>query len=71
MLSTKSCPDYRQKDAAIKAAKEAKVKRVLQVETDLAEDPDALLEVDEEAFEKPKSRRKSQRSLERHIELDF
>ncbi|GIC94190.1 GIY-YIG nuclease family protein [Aspergillus udagawae] len=44
--------DDPQEDAAIKAAKEAKVKRVLQVETDLAEDPDALLEMDEEALEK-------------------
>jgi hypothetical protein len=56
MLSTKSCPDYRQEHAAIKAAKEAKVKRVLQVETDLAGDPDALLEMDEETLEKAKGR---------------
>jgi hypothetical protein len=44
--------DDPQEDAAIKAAKEAKVKRVLQVETDLAEGPDAVLEMDEEALEK-------------------
>ncbi|GIK02209.1 hypothetical protein Aspvir_006258 [Aspergillus viridinutans] len=46
--------DDAQEDAAIKVkvAKEAKVKRVLQVETDLAEDPDALLEMDEETLEK-------------------
>ncbi|RLL99991.1 hypothetical protein CFD26_108329 [Aspergillus turcosus] len=39
-------------DAAIKAANAAKVKRVLEVETDLAEDPDALLEMDEECLKK-------------------
>jgi hypothetical protein len=44
--------DDPQEDAAIKAAKEAKVKRVLQVETDLAEDPDALLGMDKETLEK-------------------
>ncbi|PKX96985.1 uncharacterized protein P174DRAFT_476347 [Aspergillus novofumigatus IBT 16806] len=55
-LEEASCPDYRQEDAAIKAAKEAKVKRVLQVETDLAEDPDALLEMNEETLEKAKKR---------------
>ncbi|GIJ84591.1 hypothetical protein Asppvi_003438 [Aspergillus pseudoviridinutans] len=44
--------DDPQGDAATKAAKEAKVKRVLQVETDLAEDPDALLEMDDETLEK-------------------
>ncbi|GFF33747.1 hypothetical protein IFM58399_03646 [Aspergillus lentulus] len=52
MLSTKSCPDDRQEDAAIKAVKEAKVKRVLQIEMDLAEDPDALLKMDEQTLEK-------------------
>ncbi|RHZ54590.1 hypothetical protein CDV55_100789 [Aspergillus turcosus] len=39
--------DDPQGDAAIKAAKEAKVKRVLQV----AEDPDAILEMDEKCLE--------------------
>lgn len=39
--------DDSQPDAAITAAKAAKVKRVLEVETDLAENPDALLEMDD------------------------
>ncbi|EAW20778.1 uncharacterized protein NFIA_113060 [Aspergillus fischeri NRRL 181] len=44
--------DDPQGDTTIKAAKEAKVKQVLQVETNLTKDPDAVLEMDEETLEK-------------------
>jgi hypothetical protein len=44
--------DNPQVDAVIKTAKEAKVKRVLQVETNLAQDPGVLLEMDEETLKR-------------------
>ncbi|EAW18049.1 uncharacterized protein NFIA_079910 [Aspergillus fischeri NRRL 181] len=59
---------YLEEDAAIKAAKEAKVKRVLLVETDIAEDLDCLLEMDEKPSEKANG---GLWSLELHIELGF